>query len=70
MKRILPPRKRARAIAKVRAAEQPSMDWVAFALAVWLAMLVGVQLLARLPEMAQPHGIAPVTGVRTASYPP
>jgi len=58
MKRIFPPRKRPRAVAQSRE-EQPALDLVALALAVWLGVLVGAQLIQRAPDLPQ---VAQTTG--------
>ena len=50
--RLFPRRRRPRAVAQERHEETPSMDWIAFALAIWLSALVGAQLLAQLPALA------------------
>jgi hypothetical protein len=52
MKRIFPPRKRPRAAVRSRE-EQPTIDLVAFALAIWLSVLVGAQLIQRAPDLPQ-----------------
>ena len=66
MKRIFPPRKRPRAVTRSRE-EQPTIDLVAFALAVWLSVLVGAQLIERAPDLPQLATTGPWQPVNTTA---
>ncbi|HEX3350201.1 MAG TPA: hypothetical protein VHS58_19090 [Acetobacteraceae bacterium] len=68
MKRIFPPRKRARAVAQERREEQPAIDTVAFAIAIWLSVLVGAQLIQRVPAAPQLAATGPSQPVTAASF--
>ena len=46
------PRKRARAVQQTSAV---GLDWCALAVAIWLACLVGGQLILRMPDLPAPR---------------